>query len=133
MEMEDEKGVHDDDIVNPYSVFPDAAKILAPDDDVATPVTAEMAYVGEEEVVQGMGDDDDVESTFGTTLTAPLLAPTTRTGREEDETKVFNAVTPSDPAAGEDVPVQSVRYGLALAVVAKQSARFPFAVMSDPA
>ena len=130
MEMEDEKGVHDDDIVNPYSVFPDAAKILAPDDDVATPVTAEMAYVGEEEVVQGMGDDD-VESTFGTTLTAPLLAPTTRTGREEDETKVFNAVTPSDPAADEVELVQSVR--LLVLVMAKQSARFPFAVMSDPA
>jgi hypothetical protein len=40
------KSVHDDDddeYVNPYSVFPDAAKILAPDDDVATPATAEMA------------------------------------------------------------------------------------------
>jgi hypothetical protein len=124
------KALHDDDeYVNPYSMFPDAAKILAPDD-VATPATAEMAYVGEEEVVQGMGDDD-VESTFGTTLTAPLLAPTTRTGREEDETKVFNAVTPSDPAADEVELVQSVR--LLVLVMAKQSARFPFAVMSDPA
>jgi hypothetical protein len=49
------------------------------------------------------------------------------------ELTVFNAVTPLVPAADGDDPVQSVRYGLVLLVVAKQSARFPFAVMSDPA
>ena len=125
---EEVKALHDDDSVNPYRVFPDAAKmILVPDVVVATPATAEMEAVGE--VLQGMGDVD-VESTFGTTLTAPLLVPTTRTGREEDETKVFNAVTPLVPAAVEFDELQRFRL---LLLVAKQSAGKLLDVMSDPA
>jgi hypothetical protein len=133
MERCDEKAVHDgvdDDVyVNPYRMFPAAAKILAPDD-VATPATAEMASV--EDVEQGMGVF--VESTFGTTLTVPLLpllVPTMRPGTDEDETKVFNAVTPLVPAAVEDDPVQRVR--LLLLVMAKQSAGLLLDMMIDPA
>jgi hypothetical protein len=50
-------------------------------------------------------------NTLWTTLTIPLLVPTTRPGTDDDDvTKVFNAVTPSFvPAADVVVVVQRLR------------------------
>ena len=66
-----------------------------------------------------------------TTLTTPLLVPTTIPGADDAETKVFNAVTPPFvPAAVDDDVVQRERP--LVVVVAKQSAGLPLEVMRDP-
>ena len=124
------KALHDDDeYVNPYSMFPDAAKILAPDD-VATPATAEMAELTAGQLLLTVGE----EYTLLTTLTLPLVVPTMRAAGGGDvvaELTVFNAVTPLVPAAGEVELVQGVRP--LLAVMAKQSAGLLLDMKIDPA
>ena len=70
--------------------------------------TADMDDEGPS-VVQLIGVGDDPYTLF-TTLTTPLVVPTTNPG--EVVPKVFKAVTPFDPAGdGVVVAVQSERYG----------------------
>ena len=123
------KAEHDDDWVNPYRTLPEAAKMILVPDVVGTPATAEIEEVGEEEVVHSIGVVE-VLFTLLTTLTTPLLVPTTIPGTDE-ETKVFNAVTPFEPFAEVVEPEQRVRP--LVVVVAKQSAGLPLDVMRDPA
>ena len=129
------KALHDDDdeYVNPYSVFPDAAKmILVPVPVPTTPATAEIGELPawQIELLLTVG----VEFTLLTTLTLPLVVPTMRDAGGGDvvaELTVFNAVTPLVPAAGEVELVQGVRP--LLAVMAKQSAGLLLDMKIDPA
>ena len=76
-----------------------------------------------------------MESTFWTTLTAPLLVPTMREDGGDAVVEagltVFNAVTPLVPLAVDD-ELQNDR-PLLLLVMAKQSAGLVLDMMSDPA
>ena len=113
--------------ISAYRLFPTAAKMLVPFDELFTPAIAVIFW---ELTEQKIGES--VVSTFVTMLTVPTLVPTTRPGVEEEPLRnVPNALTP--PLAPLADEVHCDRPVLVL-VMAKQSARLLlFAVMSDPA
>ena len=109
-----------------YRLFPTAAKMLVPFDELFTPA---IAVIFVELTEQEIGES--VVSTFVTMLTVPTLVPTTRPGvGEEPLRNVPNAVTPPLAPLADEVHCDRPL----VLVMAKQSARLLlFAVMSDPA